>query len=200
MSEADAGARSPTLRLATRGSLFDCQAALESRLEVGFPSKQFTRAYLPAKPSPATWKRVLVRPPMVGICWLGLAPDEKSGRIMRGTSDYLLYFACRNPKPEQLLLGDSYGVGMLGLAGLATALLHEWTVPDLGTWSVRSIDNAALQDFIDEEIGVVAIQASCTLSVVDPDAAAALPEFLRLGADWTLPALDNTTLDVRQAA
>lgn len=199
--DAEITVRSPTLTLATRGPLFDCQQALWARLELGFPAKQFGRAILPAKPSKDTWKRAFIKPPMVGIAWTGLTPEKESGRIMKCTSDWMLFFAVHNQRAEKLILGDDYGVGMLGLAGLATALLHEYVAPGVGVWSVNSIDNAALQDFIDEEIGVVALSVSCRLSVVDDAAAAALPEFLRTGAQWTLPLLDlETVTDVRQAA
>lgn len=199
--DAEITVRSPTLTLASRGPLFDCKTALWERLELGFPEKQFARAVLPARPSADTWKRAFTRPPMIGIAWLGLTPQKESGRKLRASSNWMLFFVCRNPKPEALLTGDAYGVGMLGLAGLASALLHDWTVPGLGTWSIRTIDNAALQDFIDEELGVVALEVSCDLTVIDVDAADALPEFLRLGAQWTLPLLDlETVTDVRQAA
>lgn len=193
-----ASARSSTLLLATRGPLFDCYAALTARLELAFPAQQFRRVAVPAKPSRQTWDRLLTTLPFVGLCWLGLAPQRDTGTTFRCSADWLVYLACKNPRPELLLAGDPYGVGQLGLASLGAALLHGWSVPDLGTWRVAGVDNAAPQEMVGEEVGLVALQVGCTLSLVDAAAAAALPEFLRVGAQWDLPPIGGMTVeDVR---
>ncbi len=86
------------------------------------------------------------------------------------------------------------------MAGLTTALIHGWTQPGLGSWSVKSVENAAFQEWVNEEVGVVALQVSCALSLIDVEAAEALPEFLRVGGEWSLPALDDRVIEVRTAA
>ena len=197
--DGEGAGRLPTLRLSQRGPLFDCRAALKTRLELAFPPRQFNHQAVPAKPSKQTWDRLLLKTPFVGLCWLGLTPSSQTGRIFHCEAGWLIYLGCKNQKPQNLLDGDDYGVGQLGLAGLAVALLHGWSEQNLGSFTVRSVDNAALQEFINEEIGVVALQVDCSLSVVDPDAAEALPEFLRTGATWDLPLIPGEALqDVRQ--
>ncbi len=185
--ETDLAERSPTLRLSQRGPLFDCRAALKRRLEFAFPPRQFHHLTLPARPSKPTWDRALLTMPFIGLVWLGLTPSSNTGRVFHCDAGWLVYLGCKNQRPEHLLEGDPLGVGQLGLAGLAIALLHGWSEQGLGSFWVKSVDNAALQEFVNEEIGVVALQVDCSLSVVDPDAAEALPEFLRVGAQWDLP-------------
>ncbi len=198
--DGEAAARSPTLTLATRGPLFDAQAALRARLELAFPPAQVAFITIPARPTKATWDRVIAKPPFVGLCWLGLRPSPETGRLFHCASDWLVYLGCRNTTPAGLLQGDLYGVGQLGFASLGAAILHGWSAPDIGTWTVQAVDNAALQEMVNEDVGIVALQVSCTLTLIDTEAAAALPEFLRLGAVWSLPPLDDRTIDVRQAA
>ncbi len=69
--DGEAASRSPTLTLATRGPLFDAQAALRARLELAFPPAQFAFITIPARPTKATWDRVIAKPPSSGCAGSG---------------------------------------------------------------------------------------------------------------------------------
>ena len=189
----------PTLTLSRRGALFDAASALQARLELAFPPAQFEHQVVPARLSKPVWERLTRRCPFIGRGFAGLTPARpNSQRIWRGDAAWTVFLGVQNSKMPGLLLGDALMVGQLGLVGVATALLHGWTVRGLGTWQVGAMSNLYAEEYIHDDIGVVAVEVSVGIEMSDEAAAMALPEFLQLGATWDLPPLDTQVLDVRQ--
>lgn len=187
----------PTLTLAARGPLFDANKALVERLELAFPRRQFDHRAVPAKLSKAMFESLCTRTPFVAHSFQGLQPPATNSRTYRAAASWMVYVGIRNQHPGKLLTGDTGGVGVLGMAGLATALLHGWTVRGLGTWSVGAVTNAYSEDWLHDDLGLLAVDVSISLEVTDEEAAAALPEFLRVGATWDLPPIGEQTTSVR---
>lgn len=188
----------PTLTLSRQGPQFETFHALDARLRLAFPPAQFHHEVVPARLSKPVFETLIRRTPFVGVGFQGMAPSSPNGsRIWRGAVNWTVFLAIQNSKKPGLLLGDAMGVGQLGVLGVALALLHGWTVRGLGTWAVGAASNMYAEDFIHDDIGLIALEASIHVEMTDEAAAAALPEFLRLGATWDLPLLDDSIINVR---
>jgi hypothetical protein len=186
------GIDQPQLTIGREGPLLDAHNALLARLTYAFPAKQFPLYIVPARISKATWARIAERAPFVAVGFAGLRPTG-SGRLYQARASWTVFVGGRQERPANLLVGDARGAGLLGMMGVAVAVLHSQTDKGVGTWQCGEASNLYDEQWANDELGVLAVEVGMELQVTDPSAAAALPNFdeLAAGLSWDLPDLDE---------
>ncbi len=160
-------------------------ATIEARLRLAFPAEIFGFQLMPPIPSRAEWERLTTRRPCLGLAWAGLAPDEKSGRMLSGRAEWVVYLIVDNSAVDRRFLGDTRGIGLLGMVTAASYLLHGWTLPDVGTAFVTGIESLTKEDWGNDTTAIAGLSLSVPI-IPDAGIAAApdLNDLLRIGATW----------------
>lgn len=166
--------------------------AAEARLRLAFPAAMFAFDVMPALPSKTEFDRLTRRKPFLGLAWAGFKVDEKAGRTLHGSADWILLVVIDNPDARRRFAGDNRGVGLWGMVSAASRLLHGWTIDDIGTVSVTQIDTVVRDDWGDETTAIAAIGLSIPMHPDASFAAETLDDFLRLNCVWLRPAPDGS--------
>ena len=134
---------------------------LEQRLKLVFPLSQgFAYDFVPARVTPAEWKRLTRRAPWFGIGWSGLTPDIEQSDQFVATSTWFLALATKNPGgPRARLAGDALGPGLFNMVHLATVALQGFRLSDAvqgveGTIQIGAVATEIAEDFMDENLAV----------------------------------------------
>ena len=181
------------------GPLFDADAALADRLKLVFPVTQFQHDVMPGKLDRAAWEKLALRAPFIGRVWTGWPNGRPGTRIFSGRATWQVYLIAGNPRSEPLFRGDTFGIGLFAMAQVALAAVNGWTVTNLGTWEAGGAQNSVTEEWQAADKGLVVLDASIGLELVDGAAFAQLDEFLRLGVTWSAPPIDEQVQTVRAA-
>lgn len=167
------------------GPLLSARLALRQRLELVFPPSHFVHEDIPARVTPAAWKKLLRRTPFVGMAWTGAKIAKDSGRVFLGGSQWTVFLATRNEHaPAARIGGAPSAPGLLGMVQVGVMALHGLTIVDVGTTEVSDVANLTLDDKDDEAAAVAGISLTAPYngsSGIDPGQ---LDDFLRLGVTW----------------
>ena len=189
-----AGVDRPQLTLLRDGALLDAHAALKRRLGFAFPPKTFATYEAPARISRGTWARIGERTPAVVVGFSHVEPGRGTDRLYSGRAVWNVFLVVKQPRIDNMLAGDArMPGGLLGLAQVAVAVLHSQTDREVGTWFCGAVQNYYDEGWANDDLGVIGIEVSLQVQITDPAAAAALPNFMRLGValEWDLPPLPS---------
>lgn len=164
---------------------------LQKQLGIAFPDTVFAHHVLPPSPTPQTWKRIQDKKLSVGLSMGGWMPDNKNGRVFRGTLTFYVYLMVSHGHTDQLYLGTSerWGVGITGMSAMAVGMLNGQPVPGLdgGIFQVMGIKYPAGIDWMDERTALAEAIVQVDGVSLDEDLLTHdLPEFLRLAETWAV--------------
>lgn len=164
-----------------------------ARLRLAFPASHFEIQLMPAVPTKNEFDRITRRRPFIGIAWAGFKPDTQA-RTLKGDASFIVYLVVDNQtSPAMRFMGDARGVGLFGMITAASALLHGWTLEDVGSATVTEVESLAKEDWGDDATAIAGLGVAMPILVGSGFAAgAALDEFLRLNCAWLIPAPDGS--------
>ena len=163
------------------------------RLRLAFPAKTFGLERIPAVLTVKEFERVLRLSPFLGLAFLGVDPDAKSGRVLQAAMRWrlvLVFTASRDLRTR--FSGDAQDIGLDAMTDVAIALLQGAVFEGVGSSAVTSAeavyadgwgDEATVVNQIDFKVGYSTSAAPFQLRTVD--------DFRALGATW-LNAEDDT--------
>jgi phage gp36-like protein len=182
------------LQLLVSGPLQRIQIALSGRLREYFPLTRFQHGNVPARITPPIWEDLLRRTPFIGLSWIGW-PSKNPGSTYRGPVKFAVYVVAQNPRPDNLMIGDTGQPGVFGLAQLVAAVLHKFKTPD-GTAFVTDIGNLYAENWGRMDQGMAGIMVEIEgVELTDPPSFEALDEFLRLQNTWNIGGAISTDTD-----
>lgn len=181
------------------GILAAIGSAVRARLELGFPPSRFEHQFMPAKISQAEWKSLMRRTPFVGLGWNALDPTRDVGRLFTGESHWSLFLATRNSASIRgRYFGDAQGPGLFPLVTAAVAMLHGWTIPEIGSVAVTKAANVYAEGWEDES--AIAAVDFCVATVIPVAGAVTAPwdlgTFEELGITWNWDGADRIEGDL----
>lgn len=167
------------------GPLVAAHAALWARLDTFFPASHFARADVPARVTPAGWKRLLRRTPFIGLSWRGITPAAGHGRAFRGRSQWSLFLAARNEHaPEARATGAATGPGLFGMTQVGVFALGGFVITGIGDVTITEVGNLSADNWDDEAAAVAGVMFDLPVGAGAGVDAAELDDFLRQGATW----------------
>ncbi len=178
----------PDLTMVSPGPLQLTGYALQQRLRLVFPERRFVHAWMPPRVGKEDWKRLLRRPPFVGLGWADADPIKQSPRLFTGESGWTVFLVTKNQAgPEQLYRGDAQGPGLFDMVHAAIAILHGHSIPGVGTVSVVKAGNAFAENWDGDDTAMAAIDLRVGLTLALADAVSGVPETVlsTIGIDWS---------------
>jgi hypothetical protein len=171
--------------------------AISARLQLVFPPARFQHEMMPAKITAKTWGRLTARTPFIGLGWNTVEGDRDTSRLFRGETHWTAFLVAKNVAGTRLAyVGDRQGPGLFSMVEAATAVLHGWTLPDIGTCFVSRAGNLYAEgwDADDAAMAGVDFTIGCTWPAADPLDGAAGDPLTTLGIVWdfNLTELDDT--------
>lgn len=172
-----------SLTLIQTGPLARTSLALAERLKLVFPPARFEHAFMPAKITPAEWKSLTRRTPFVGLGWTEIAPRREASRLFDGESHWTVYLVAKNAAGLAARYhGDRQGPGLFQMVQAAVAVLHGWTVEEIGTAFVDRAGNLFAEGWDADDVAIAGIDVSVGLTMpiaealggTEPDALTAL--------------------------
>ncbi|NHO33327.1 hypothetical protein [Acetobacter fallax] len=160
---------------------------LRSRLRKGLPETKFKHFVVPPHASKATWTRILSPDQSIAVGFSGWKPSSDTGKTFRGDLIFPVFGLVRMKNVEQLYLGSEQvrGIGTFGLVATLTAMLHGFSVTDVGRCVVRDVELPPAAEWIDEAQAIVGVTAVFeNVSLDDAALYAQADDFLRLGESW----------------
>ena len=161
--------------------------ALQTRLLAAFPPAQFQHRTVPARFTPQEFARFTERAPVVGLGWVNMKPAEGRSvrpRIWNGRANWQLFLVVKNPKADALMLGDTYGAGLMGMLAVATAALQGHSIGGIGSAEVGEGGQAYSEAWASDGLALATLAVSVPFDLVDLTGLARLDEFLRSGLRW----------------
>ncbi|MDD9910187.1 MAG: hypothetical protein OXR62_10895 [Ahrensia sp.] len=112
---------------------------IRERLAIGFPDRHFTIERVPATVTPNEFERVAKLSPFIGLAWTGISPAQSSGRRLRGSWEWRLLLVVKAAGSDDVRFrGDAFDIGLDAMTDVAVALLHGWSIDEIGACSVTS--------------------------------------------------------------
>jgi phage gp37-like protein len=191
--------------LTRAGPLLAMEAALTERLQLAFPSRVFEHATVPARVTAAGWARLLRRTPFVGLGWGGFKIAPQSGRRIVAEAAWTVFLVNKNEAaPKLRLVGDSLGVGQLGMAQVAAIALHGLAIRDVGTVIVGDAQNLFAEAWDDQAGAMTGLNLTVAFELVPLPGEGSIDEFLRHVAEWRIEPGDvpaaTDTIALREGA
>lgn len=179
------------------GPLFDMHTALQTRLKTVFPPAIFEHQTVPARLTRDVWDKLVRRTPMVGLGWGGLRPEADAGRHLSGAALWTAFLVLKNAhSPLARLRGDAMGLGQLGMAQVACAVLQGFSIPDVGVVRVTDVANIAAENLAEENTAIVGVTFEVRFTLVPAPAAGDLQDFLRMQVQWQFDPAATGPLDM----
>lgn len=132
------------------------EAALRERLRIAFPEKTFGVERVPQVLTIKEFERLARLSPFIGLAWTGLRPDADQGRAVAGKMLWraILIFRASSGL-ETRFKGDGRGLGLDAMIDVTIALLHGWTIPEVGRVAV-TLANSVIADGWSDDALVIA--------------------------------------------
>ena len=156
------------LSIITPGPLAALATAIEARLMVVFPEKQFGRpVWLPGQLTVNEWNALVKRTPCLAICFEGMARNESQSDLS-GPVGWKIVVATRHPDPRARLFGDALSPGLFTLLAAAALAVHRQPVAG-ATAMVRDMTHAQIEGLTVENvaIGVVDVRVNFDIGLDD---------------------------------
>ena len=176
--------------LATASPLHAIDAAIAARLLEAFPAKRFHHGIVPAKLTQQGWQRLTRNTPFVGRGWTGIKPRNVIAGVFAGEARWTVWLVQSNSDvgTGALERGDSKP-GLYGMAIMAAMVLEGLRVPEVGTLAVEDLQHLFSEEWGDENTGLVGINLTIPVNLLDVAPPGEIDDFLRLGVTW--PGQDN---------
>lgn len=164
--------------------LHDIADALTARLRLAFPETLFQIALMSPVPSMRELEQTVSRPPFLGLAFTGFDANGAS-RALRGTANWRALLVCENSSSaDARYRGDDRGIGMFGMTAAAAALLHGWTIPDVGEVRVIRQDAVDVGEWSANGFALMALDLQVSF-LLSP--AVSLDDLIRINTTWDLP-------------
>lgn len=173
------------------------ETALTDRLRIAFPEKTFVIERVPQTLTLKEFDRLSRISPFIGLAWTGMRPDAEPGRSIAGRMLWraILIFKASNSLQTRFK-GDAKGIGLDAMIDVVVALLHGWTIPDVGRVAV-TLANSVIADGWSDDALVIA-QVDFEIRFTSPVAdygLISLDDFRELAVTW---AVDDRTATVTE--
>lgn len=148
--------------------------ALAERLKLAFPPEKFEHHFVPAKLDGAVWAKLLRRTPFVAVGFAAVEGNRGgSSSLFTGTTGWTIFLATRNERgPRERFFGDSMAPGALQMAQAAIVVLHGYRLlvdgVGVGTVNVQSAANSYAEDWKDDAVALVTLEALVPVSLSVP--------------------------------
>ncbi|SIQ23913.1 hypothetical protein SAMN05880590_102740 [Rhizobium sp. RU35A] len=177
---------------------------LVARLRLAFPERDFTIERVPQVMTIKEFERLARQSPFIGLAWIGFRADAASGRMLTGRMLWRLILIFKASSGFQTRFkGDARGLGLDAMADVAIALIHGWTLPEIGQAAVTLANSVIADGWSDEAVVIAQVdfEVQCAahpgrLNLVTAD------DFSALGVTWDLqpdpdavPLTDTINLD-----
>lgn len=162
------------------------EPAITSRLRMAFPAKDFQIERVPPVLTDGEFKRVVRLTPFIGLAWIGMKPDPKSGRRLAADMQWRLVLVVKASSTlKARFSGDRADLGLDAMVDVACALLQGWVVPAIGNCDVTGAQGVFADGWADDM--TVIAQVDFTIRYEFSPAALQLVEiddFDVLQVDW----------------
>lgn len=162
------------------------QPAIEQRLRLAFPAKDFQIQRVPPVLTIKEFERVVRLTPFVGLAWMGMRPDRDAGRQLAAAMRWrLVLIAKASSSLDARFRGDKRDIGLDAMLDIAGTLLQGAVFDGIGASAVTGAeaiyadgwaDEATVVAQVDFEIRYQFSPAALSLKTID--------DFERLDAAW----------------
>ena len=183
---------SESLTLVTPGPLSRTAQAITARLQLAFPPGKFQHALVPAKLNEKTLLQMSVKTPYVGLGWNVVEGDKDSARLFRGETHWTVFLLTKNAAGvAHRYFGDKQGPGLFTMVEAATAVLHGWTVPGIGTAFVERAGTLYAEGWDADGLAMAGVDFTigATWPAAEVLAGAASDPLQTLGIEWDFNAI-----------
>ena len=159
---------------------------LTERLRVAFPAARFGLERIPAVLTVKEFERVLRLSPFLGLAFLGVETDAKSGRQLQASMRWrlvLVFKASRDLRTR--FSGDAQDIGLDAMTDVAIALLQGAVFDGVGASSVTSAEAVYADGWEDDLTVVNQVDFKVAYSTsAGPFKLKTIDDFKVLGATW----------------
>jgi hypothetical protein len=173
------------------------EALIKERLRIAFPAKTFGIERVPQTMTLAEFTRLSRLSPIIGLAWTGMKPDGDAGRRLDGKMLWrlILIYKASNGL-EARFKGDAKGLGLDAMMDVSMALLHGWTLPEVGRSTVTLANSVIADGFTDDAVVIAQVDFEIRFAapVADYDLIT-LADFKELAVTWALDGATDTFTD-----
>lgn len=173
------------------------EALIKERLRIAFPPKTFGIERVPQTMTLSEFARLSRFTPFIGLAWTGMKPDGDAGRRLDGKMLWrlILIYKASNGL-EARFKGDAKGLGLDAMIDVSMALLHGWTLPEVGRSAVTLANSVIADGFTDDAVVIAQVDFEIRFAapVADYDLIT-LAEFKALAVSWSLDGAADTLTD-----
>ncbi len=176
----------------TPGLLARTAEAITARLHLAFPPGKFQHALVPAKLNEKTLMQMSVKTPYVGLGWNVIEGEKDSARLFRGETHWTVFLLTKNAAGvAHRYFGDKQGPGLFIMVDAATAVLHGWTAPGIGTAFVERAGNLYAEGWDADGLAMAGVDFTVTYTLPAGEilAGAASDPLQTLGIAWDFNAI-----------
>ena len=157
-----------------------------ARLRLAFPEKSFGLERIPAVLTVKEFERVLRLSPFLGLAFLGVDTDAKSGRQLQAAMRWrlvLVFKASRDLRTR--FSGDAHDIGLDAMTDVAIALLQGAVFEGVGASTVTSAEAVYADGWEDDLTVVNQVDFKVAYSTgAGPFQLKTIDDFRTLGATW----------------
>lgn len=172
------------------------ETAIVERLRIAFPEKTFAIERVPQTMTRTEFNRLARLSPFIGLAWTGMRNDSDAGRAVKGRMSWrlILIFKASNGN-ETRFKGDRKDLGLDAMVDVSVALLHGWTIPEVGSVAVTLANSVIADGWLDDNL--VIAQVDFEIRFTSPIAdygLLTLNDFRELAVTWDIgPGADTIT-------
>lgn len=174
------------------------ETLIKERLRIAFPEKTFGIERVPQTMTLNEFARLSRLSPFIGLAWTGMKPDGDAGRRLDGKMLWrlILIYKASNGS-EARFKGDAKGLGLDAMIDVSLALLHGWTLPEIGRCAVTLANSVIADGFTDDAVVIAQVdfEIRFTAPVHDYDLIT-IADFKELAVMWSLDAGADTITDI----
>ncbi|MBB4955559.1 hypothetical protein H4S14_003598 [Agrobacterium vitis] len=173
------------------------EALIKERLRIAFPARTFSIERVPQTMTLNEFVRLSRLSPFIGLAWTGMKPDGDAGRRLDGKMLWRLILIYKASNGfEARFKGDAKGLGLDAMVDVSLALLHGWTLPEIGRCAVTLANSVTADGFTDDAVVIAQVDFEIRFAAPVADygliTLAALKE---LAVTWALDGSADTITD-----
>ncbi len=158
------------------------------RLRLAFPEKDFSIERVPQVLTIKEFERLAKLSPFIGLAWTGFKTDSASGRALVGRMQWRLILIFKASSGLQTRFkGDARGIGLDAMVDVSVALMHGWTLPNVGSSEVTLVNSVIADGWAEDNIAIAQVDFSilCTAPISKLELLT-LDDFRSIGATWVV--------------
>lgn len=153
------------------------EPAIIARLRLAFPAKDFTIERVPANLTINEFRRIAQLSPFIGLSWVNMQPDPKSGRQIMADWGWRLTLVFKaSGSLEVRFKGDVKDIGLDSMSDVAIVLLQGAVFKDIGKCSVTGAQATYAEGWSDDQtvvsmvdFNITTVTSPAALSLITPD-------------------------------